>query len=128
MRKFSFLVLFLLGNIGFAQTTFEKWPAIKTFHEVISQTFHPAEEGNLEPIKSRSKELAQKAEAINKSEIPAEFKTKEIIVAAENLQIQSWALHKKIKLGATDEEILKMLTALHETFHQIVGLCTKEKH
>ncbi|WP_298153152.1 hypothetical protein [Flavobacterium sp.] len=128
MRKFSFLVLFLLGNIGFAQTTFEKWPAIKTFHEVISQTFHPAEEGNLEPIKSRSKELAQKAEAINKSEIPAEFKTKEIIVAAENLQIQSWALHKKIKLGATDEEILKMLTSLHDTFHQIVGLCTKEIH
>ncbi len=121
-------MLFLLGNIGFAQTTFEKWPAIKTFHEVISQTFHPAEEGNLEPIKSRSKELAQKAEAINKSEIPAEFKTKEIIVAAENLQIQSWALHKKIKLGATDEEILKMLTSLHDTFHQIVGLCTKEIH
>jgi len=39
----------------------DQWPALKTFHEVLSQTFHPSEEGNLEPIKSRSEELMNKA-------------------------------------------------------------------
>jgi hypothetical protein len=38
-----------------AQSTFDKWPAIKEFHDVMSETFHPAEEGNLAPIKLRSK-------------------------------------------------------------------------
>jgi hypothetical protein len=32
-----------------AQSTFDKWPAIKEFHDVMSETFHPAEEGNLAP-------------------------------------------------------------------------------
>ena len=31
--------------------TFASWPEIKTFHKVMSQTFHPSEEGNLQPIK-----------------------------------------------------------------------------
>ena len=60
------IVLFVLAaNTISAQSTFEKWPAIKAFHEVMSQTFHPSEEGNLEPIKTRSEELMNSAAAVN---------------------------------------------------------------
>ena len=52
------IVLFVLAiNSVKAQSTFDKWPAIKEFHSVMSQTFHPSEEGNLEPIKARSEEM-----------------------------------------------------------------------
>jgi hypothetical protein len=127
MKKLALLFIVLVSAAGFAQSTFDKWPEIKEFHEIVSQTFHPSEEGNLEPIKSRSLELAQKAETLNLKEKPAEFKTKEILLATEKLQIKSWALHKKIKLGATDKEITDMLSEIHGIFHEIVGLCSKEK-
>ena len=121
------LVLFFANTIS-AQSVTEKWPAIKTFHGVMSQTFHPAEEGNLAPIKARSQEMVEKAEALLKSDIPAEFKTPAIMASAERIQIKSKALNKMILAGATDAEIVKKLTDLHETFHEIVGLCGSEKH
>ena len=38
------IVLFLFDvNTISAQSTFDKWPAIKEFHEVMYQTFHPSE-------------------------------------------------------------------------------------
>ena len=57
MKQFKlFLVLaFIVATSSVsAQTTFDKWPTIKDLHEVMSETFHPAEEGNLAPIKARS--------------------------------------------------------------------------
>ncbi len=126
MKKLAFLLITLVSASAAAQSTFDKWPEMKAFHEVISQTFHPAEEGNLEPIKSRSLELAQKAENVNLKEKPSEFRTKTILAATEKLQINCRALHKKIKLGATDKEITVLLNDIHDTFHEIVGLCSKE--
>lgn len=126
MKKLALLLIIFISASGSAQSTFDKWPEIKEFHEVISQTFHPSEEGNLEPVKSRSLELAQKAENLNLKEKPAEFRTKEILTATEKLQINCRALHKKIKLGATDKEITVMLSEIHDIFHEITGLCSKE--
>jgi hypothetical protein len=38
-------------------------------------------------------------------------------------------LHKLISGGkATDEQIKKDLAALHDVFHEIVGLCKNENH
>lgn len=130
MKHFkTFLALtfiFVVNSIS-AQSTFEKWPAIKEFHEVMSQTFHPAEEGNFAPIKARSEEMMTKATKVVKSDIPAAFKTKAILASAGKLETQSAALNKLVTSGATNEVIFKSLTALHDTFHQIVGLCSEEK-
>lgn len=126
--KLLAIVLFLIGinNVN-AQSTFDKWPAIKEFHEVMSQTFHPSEEGNLEPIKTRSEELATKAAAILKSDIPAEYKTPAILASAEKLQLKSKTLHKMVVAKASDADIKKSLSDLHDVFHEIVGLCSEKK-
>lgn len=122
------IVLFVLAiNSVSAQSTFDKWPAIKTFHEVMSQTFHPSEEGNLEPIKARSEEMATKAAAILKSDIPEEYKTAAILASAEKLQLRSKALHKMVAAKASDADIKKSLADLHDVFHEIVGLCSEKK-
>lgn len=122
-----FAFIFITNNLS-AQSTFEKWPAIKTFHGVMSQTFHPAEEGNLEPIKTRSEEMVQKANALSTAEIPAEFKTTAILGSIENLQKDSKVLHQMVLDKVTNEELTKKLSALHDVFHEIVGLCSAEKH
>jgi hypothetical protein len=127
IKAFAIFAFLLLSSSVFSQTTFDKWPTIKEFHEVMSQTFHPAEEGNLEPIKTRSEEMMLKAEAVLKTNIPEEFRTNSILASAEKLQIKSKSLHKMILAKATDEAILKSLTELHNIFHEIIGLCSEEK-
>ena len=118
--------LFTVGSVS-AQSM-DKWPALNDFHTVMSETFHPAEEGNLLPIKARSEEMMNKAAALLKSDIPAEFRTNAILANAEKLQMKSKALNKMVSSKAADAEIVKSLTELHNIFHEIVGLCSGEKH
>jgi hypothetical protein len=116
-----------VANTITAQSTFDKWPALKEFHEVMSQTFHPAEEGNLTPIKARSEEMMNKAAMLLKSDIPKEFRTEAILASAERLQLKSKTLHKLVVSNGSNAAILKSITDLHETFHEIVGLCSEPK-
>ena len=130
MKRFKLvlvIILIFIANTVSAQSTFEKWPAIKEFHEVMSETFHPAEEGNLAPIKARSEEMMNKAAQLLKAEIPEEFRTNAIIASAERLQLKSKTLHKLVKSNAADAAIVKSITDLHDTFHEIVGLCSETK-
>jgi superoxide dismutase len=107
---------------------FDDWPALKDFHKVMSQTFHPSEEGNLEPIKKRSTEMVEKAVALAASTIPAEFNTKEVKAAMAELVSGSKKLDKLVKKGGKDADITKSLSALHDVFHKIIGLCSHDDH
>ena len=127
LKTFLALTVIFVANSISAQSTFQKWPAIKEFHEVMSQTFHPAEEGNFAAIKARSEEMMTKAAKLLTSDIPTEFKTKAILASAGKLETQSAALHKLVTSGANDDVIFKSITTLHDTFHEIVGLCSEEK-
>ena len=102
------------------------WKQKDEFHKVMSQTFHPAEDGNLDPTKKRSGELAEKAIKWQHSDIPAEFKdTKDIKENLKKLVDGSLVLDAKIKGNAPDSTIKADLTEMHEVFHDIVGLCKK---
>ena len=127
LKTFLALTFIFVANSISAQSTFEKWPAIKEFHEIMSQTFHPAEEGNFGPIKARSEEMMSKAAMLLKSDIPEEFRTNSILASSERLQLKSKALHKLVISNGSDAEILKSITDLHDTFHEIVGLCSEQK-
>lgn len=126
--KILAILAFILTAGSVSAQSMDKWPALKEFHGVMSQTFHPAEEGNLEPVKTRSEELMNKAAALLKSDVPADFRTPAILASAEKLQIKTKALHKMVVAKASDAEITKSLTEAHNIFHEIVGLCTGEKH
>lgn len=111
-----------------AQSVMEKWPQLETFHSVMSQTFHPMEEGNFKPIRERSGEMYQKATTLAKSPIPAEFNKPEMVAAVKSLRTGSKKLDKAIRKGAADTEVGQQLVALHDTFHTIVGICRGEDH
>jgi len=130
MKKIKYLFICLMAITALIQTVnaqskFDSWPELKSFHTVMSQTFHPSEEGNLEPIKTRSAEMVAKSEALQKSKIPAEFDKKEVKDAVNKLAIDSKKLHELIQNKGTDEEIKKALSDLHDTFHLIVEKCSK---
>lgn len=112
-----------------AQSIFDKWPELKNFHGVMSQTFHPSEEGNLAPIKSRSGEMREKANLLAKSAIPKEYQTPAIIQAVKKLKKGSKVLHNLVQnKETTDAQLTISLSALHDVFHEIVGLCKHESH
>jgi hypothetical protein len=128
---FSLLSLALLcfaAQSASAQSIFDSWAELKNFHGVMSQTFHPAEEGDLAPIKARSGEMAKKAGTLAKSDVPDQFNTPAILDAVKRLQSGSKALNKLVKAKAADDQITASLTALHDVFHEVVGLCREEHH
>jgi hypothetical protein len=127
VKALLIIALFFTANTISAQSITEKWSAIAAFHEVMAQTFHPAEEGNLAPIKARSEEMMTKAAALNISDIPAEYKTEAILAATEKLKTKSAYLHKLVTNNAANESIVKSIVDLHDTFHKIVGLCSEIK-
>lgn len=130
MKRILILCLFVAAatNYAKAQNTFDTWPELKAFHNVMSATFHPAEDGNLKPIKQKSSELATKAAKLQNSLMPKVYDTPAIKASIKKLVMESRALDQLVKKKAKDAVILKSLTALHDRFHEIVGLCKEEKH
>ena len=124
MKKFIYTAIIALSTTFAIAQNKAEWKELKDFHTVMSQTFHPAEEGNLKPIRERSAEMVKAAEAWKKSDIPADYKNvKDIQETLNKLVDGSKNLDKQIKAKASDEEIKKSITALHDVFHTIVGLC-----
>ena len=128
LKSLGVMVLFFTMHTLSAQSLSEKWPAIKEFHGVMSTTFHPAEEGNLEPIKTRSLEMVEKANALDVTTMPKEFSNDKIKDAVARLQKGAKELHQLVTEKVKDEVLVEKLTSLHDVFHEIVGLCKNENH
>ncbi|MFD2520624.1 DJ-1/PfpI family protein [Emticicia soli] len=100
-----------------------KWPELDDYHTTMSQTFHPAEEGNLKPLYANAFELALKATVLRKSVIPAKYQKPGVKESIEMLEKESVALAKMVKKKKTDEELKKAIYALHDRFHEVMEKC-----
>ncbi len=110
-----------------AETKPGSWAELKAYHTVMAATFHPAEDGNLEPVKQRSGELASVSKAWLQSKPPADFNKPAILEKLKLLQVESAALDTLISgKKATDADIKASLFKLHDRFHEIVGACRDE--
>ena len=104
----------------------DAWIALKDFHSVMAQTFHPMEEGNYGPIRARASEMSLKAQMLASSPVPSSFQSKDITKAIKNLVEGSAKLEKLVKKKSKDDKLKESLTKLHDTFHIIQGLCSNE--
>lgn len=105
-----------------------KWKEMDEFHAVMSATFHPSEEGKLQPIKSRSQEMLDKAVAWKNSAAPAGYDKKAVKKNLKELVKGAGDLNKMVKENAADAAIKEKLAKLHDVFHEIVEKCEKEDH
>ena len=105
-----------------------KWNEMEAFHEVMSQTFHPAEEGKLDPIRSRSGEMLEKAIAWKKSTAPEGYDKTAVEKSLKELVKGSKELNKMVKKNASDKELTEELSELHDVFHEIMEKCMPGKH
>lgn len=126
-KKIVLLIAILLSTVySFGQAKMSDWAELKAYHTVISQTFHPSEEGNLAPIKSRAQELSAAAHKLSGSAIPASFNNDKVKAAVAKLEKESDRVYTMVAAKETDERIKKQLGAVHDAFHEIVGLCRKD--
>jgi len=105
-----------------------QWKEMDEFHTVMATTFHPAEEGNLQPIRTRSQEMVNKATAWKNSAIPAGYDKTATTAALKKLAKGTREIDKMVKANATDKELVAKLTQLHDVFHEIMEKCRKEEH
>ena len=120
------LVAILFSFSSRAANVMDKWPELNEFHGVMAGTFHPSEDGNLAPVKQRIDEFVKKAHKLAQSKIPAEFSNDKVKTSVLNLDKGAVELKKLIDTKASDDQIKKKLSSLHDTFHEIIGACTKD--
>lgn len=99
------------------------WQALKDFHQVMAQTFHPAEEGDLGPVRGRAGELTAKAKALRDGEIPAGFRTPAIREALSKLASEAASLERLVAGKGKDEAVKKAIFGLHDRFHEVMEEC-----
>jgi hypothetical protein len=128
MKKiFLFACTALLSLASFAQKA--DWKQMHEFHGVMAKTFHPAEEGNLKPLKDNIEDLAAKAKAWQNSEVPAGYDAKIAKPILKQLVGNITAVETAIKAKKSDKELTTLITATHDTFHEIMEKCKSgEKH
>lgn len=105
----------------------DKWNELSAFHDVMSATFHPMEEGDFKPIRSRAGEMAAKAKQWADSAPPRVYDKAEIKANVTKLAQESNALAALAASKASDTQIKVSLNALHDRFHEIAGLCRDAK-
>src|SRR5258708_6377962 len=98
-------IAFLICAFSFsalAQTAKAKWTEMDDFHTIIAATFHPAENGDLQPIKTKSDELAKKAVAWKNSTAPAGYDKTALTASLQKLVKDAKELDKLVKTNAAD--------------------------
>jgi hypothetical protein len=119
-----FACLLLAANFVNAQHV-SSWKEMDAFHDVMSETFHPSEEGDLKPIRSRIDEMVTKAKAWQKSAVPEKYDSKKAKPRLKELVKDSKALRKTIRKDGSDKEVTEQLSELHDSFHYIMEKCRK---
>ena len=129
MKKFACLFIASFAMIAFGRAQEKKtWKEMNDFHTVMSETFHPAEEGHLDPIKKRSQEMVDKAVAWQKSTAPEGYDKTKVDVSLKKLVQGTKELHNLVKAKSSNKMITDKLSSLHDIFHEIMEKCEKEDH
>ncbi len=128
-KKIKLVAIALMASvsIAIAQTASPEWAEFKTFHTYMSTTFHPAEEGDFAPLKSKSDSLFIAAKKWQASPVPSNYQPAETRAALAKLVTQCDEINKAVKKKATDKQLNTLITGAHDIFHTIVGECRKEE-
>ena len=123
--KLMAAALCMLAITSFAQIKKAVWPQMKTFHSFMASTFHPAEDGNLAPLKQKADSLEITAKLWQASAIPANYKPAETKEALQNLVAKTGAINKAVVAKESDDTLKKLIAEAHDIFHHIAGECKK---
>jgi len=128
MKQFTlFVFAVFLSLSGIAQQA--EWKQMDEFHAVMSKTFHPAEEGNLNPTKNNAAILTSKAKAWESAPVPKGYDAAIAKPILKKLVASCEAVEAAVKAKKSDKELTSLITKAHDDFHEINEKCmVGEKH
>jgi len=121
-----FFLLSLLTLTAHSQQTTE-WKGMEDFHAVMSTTFHPSEENNLQPLKEKAGDLLNKAKTWQKSEVPKGFNGPLIKPLMKRMVQEGKGNKEAVEKEKTEKEIKKVNSETHNKFYRKKGKIKKEK-
>lgn len=128
MKKLLVLALAAIFTVG-VHAQEASWKQMEDFHNVMSKTFHPAEEGNLKPLKENITTLVAKAKAWESGAVPSGYDAKVAKPILKQLVAKCTAVEAAIKAKKSDKELTTLITATHDVFHELKEKCKPgEKH
>ncbi|BDQ12848.1 hypothetical protein [Sediminibacterium sp. TEGAF015] len=128
MKKLLVLALAAIFTVG-VHAQEASWKQMEDFHSVMSKTFHPAEEGNLKPLKENITTLVAKAKAWESGAVPSGYDAKVAKPILKQLVAKCTAVEAAIKAKKSDKELTTLITATHDVFHELKEKCKPgEKH
>lgn len=105
----------------------KSWKEMDEFHTTLSATFHPAEEGQLQPVKDSASVLYSRAQTWLQSAVPAGYNASVTQPLITQLQIQADSLRANVERAVGDSVLTVEITRLHNIYHQIVEKCEENK-
>ena len=124
---FFSVLLFLMLSAPFAQQK-KDWKEMKSFHSIMSKTFHPTEDGNMQPLKDSVDILVATAKTWQSAQVPEGYNAKVTKPILKKLVKQCNTIKKAVMTKKSDDELKKLIAAAHDIFHEIMEKCTKEEH
>ncbi len=128
MKKVQWaLLLFYLTSFTMAAYSqpADTWKEMEGFHTVMSTTFHPAEENNLQPLKEKAAALLAAAKAWKKSTVPQGYNAALTKPVLKRLVKQCSLINTAVNNRRSDAELKKLITEAHEIFHELKEKCKK---
>ncbi len=106
-----------------SKDVFTAWKELDDFHTVMDGTFHPAEDGNFDPIKKEIKNMVKVAKKLKKNAIPTLFDSEMTKIAVADLEKGTLAFQKSVKnKKMSKEDLMKEFEELHHKFHKVLDL------
>ncbi|HEX8562917.1 MAG TPA: hypothetical protein VF676_08055 [Flavobacterium sp.] len=119
LKTFALFALIFAANSLSAQSVTSKWPAMKTYDDVITRINNGVVQGNPNVITNFTKTLAHFSQELTAKEIPAEYKTKKIQDAVAKLQKQTQQLDEMVAAKNPDATLKPVFLETYATFQQI---------
>lgn len=129
--KSIFKSVFVLVAILSFQMSFAggpDWKEMQAFHGIMAKTFHPAEEGQLKPVRDNADDLLAKAKVWKASAVPASLNKEQVTKSLENLVAKCDEIAKAVKANKSDDELKKLITQAHDVFHEVAEKCQPGDH
>lgn len=124
MNKITVLLFALIaGTSGVLPAQKADWKEMHHFHEIMGSTFHPAEEGDLSPLKKEAGELVKRVKQWQQSKVPAGYKADVVKPILTRLVTQTEKVKKAVMNKKSDAELTKFITETHDIFHEIMEKC-----
>jgi hypothetical protein len=103
------------------------WKELDAFHKIMAKAFHPLKDsGNLDPTKQLVNQLADEVEKWSSADLPEKVNTPEVKEKLQKLKTDSRTLANDIHDGASDDLIKEKMFKLHDQFHEIMEVWSRQ--